>query len=110
MANLNIRIDRIIKDQVTETYIEVCLKMTIATNLFLRTVIREQGISFELKLEVLNATCFLLVYAKIFQYGCIKTALEQGTQECYIEPDWSFVYEICVDLVILQKKRSLNCL
>lgn len=30
-----------------------------------------------------------------------KTALEQGAQECYIEPDWSFVYEICVDLVIL---------
>ena len=53
-TNLNIRIDKAIKDQADEIFNELGLNMTTAVNMFLRTAIREQGIPFELKLEVPN--------------------------------------------------------
>ena len=53
-TNLNIRIDKAIKDQAEEIFNELGLNMTTAVNMFLRTVIREHGIPFELKLEVPN--------------------------------------------------------
>lgn len=53
-TNLNIRIDKDIKDQAEEIFNELGLNMTTAVNMFLRTAIREQGIPFELKLDVLN--------------------------------------------------------
>ena len=55
-TNLNIRIDKAIKDQAEEIFNELGLNMTTAVNMFLRTVIREHGIPFELKLEVPNDT------------------------------------------------------
>ena len=55
-TNLNIRIDKDIKDQAEEIFNELGLNMTTAVNMFLRTAIREQGIPFELKLDVLNET------------------------------------------------------
>ena len=55
-TNLNIRIDKAIKDQAEEIFNELGLNMTTAVNMFLRTAIRERGIPFELKLEVPNAT------------------------------------------------------
>lgn len=55
-TNLNIRIDKNIKDQAEEIFNELGLNMTTAVNMFLRTVIREQGIPFELKLDVPNET------------------------------------------------------
>ena len=51
-TNLNIRIDKAIKDQAEEIFNELGLNMTTAVNMFLRTAIRERGIPFELKLEV----------------------------------------------------------
>ena len=59
-TNLNIRIDKAIKDQAEEIFNELGLNMTTAVNMFLRTAIREQGIPFELKLEVPNDTTFSL--------------------------------------------------
>ena len=53
-TNLNIRIDKTIKDQAEEIFNELGLNMTTAVNMFLRTAIREHGIPFELKLEVPN--------------------------------------------------------
>ena len=53
-TNLNIRIDKAIKDQAEKIFNELGLNMTTAVNMFLRTVIREHGIPFELKLEVPN--------------------------------------------------------
>ena len=53
-TNLNIRIDKTIKDQAEEIFNELGLNMTTAVNMFLRTAIREHG--FELKLEVPNET------------------------------------------------------
>ena len=55
-TNLNIRIDKSIKDQAEEIFNEIGLNMTTAVNMFLKTAIREHGIPFELKLDVLNET------------------------------------------------------
>ena len=55
-TNLNIRIDKAVKDQAEEIFDELGLNMTTAVNMFLRTAIREHGIPFELKLDVPNET------------------------------------------------------
>ena len=53
-TNLNIRVDKDIKDQADQIYSELGLNMTTAINMFLRTTIREHGIPFALKLDVPN--------------------------------------------------------
>lgn len=53
-TNLNIRVDKDIKDQADQIYSELGMNMTTAINIFLRTTIREQGIPFALKLDVPN--------------------------------------------------------
>lgn len=55
-TNLNIRIDKDIKNQADLIFSELGLNMTTAINIFLRTTIRENGIPFELKLDVPNKT------------------------------------------------------
>lgn len=55
-TNLNIRTDKDIKDQAEAIFNELGLNMTTAINMFLRTVIREHGIPFDLKLDVPNET------------------------------------------------------
>ena len=55
-TNLNIRTNKAIKDQAEAIFNELGLNMTTAVNMFLRTVIRENGIPFDLKLEVPNET------------------------------------------------------
>ena len=54
VTNLNIRTDKEIKDQAEQIFNELGLNMTTAVNMFLRTVIRENGIPFHLKLDVPN--------------------------------------------------------
>ena len=53
-TNLNIRTEKAIKDQAESIFNELGINMTTAVNMFLRTAIREQGIPFELKLDVPN--------------------------------------------------------
>ncbi|EGG92092.1 hypothetical protein HMPREF0491_00119 [Lachnospiraceae oral taxon 107 str. F0167] len=55
-TNLNIRIDKDIKEQAEGIFNELGMNMTTAVNIFLRTAIREHGIPFELKLDVPNET------------------------------------------------------
>ena len=55
-TNLNIRMDKDIKDQADRIFSELGLNMTTAINMFLRTTIRENGIPFALKLDVPNET------------------------------------------------------
>ncbi len=55
-ANLNIWIDKKVKEQSEEIFNELGLNMTTAINIFLRSVIREHGIPFELKIDIPNAT------------------------------------------------------
>lgn len=53
-TNLNIRINKDIKDQAEQIFNELGLNMTTAINMFLRTTVRENGIPFSLKLDVPN--------------------------------------------------------
>lgn len=50
-TNLNIRMDRTVKEQAEALFSELGLNMTTAINLFLRTSIREHGIPFPLKID-----------------------------------------------------------
>ena len=54
VTNLNIRTDKDIKEQADKVFSSLGMNTTTAVNLFLRAVIREQGIPFSLKLDVPN--------------------------------------------------------
>lgn len=53
-TNLNIRTDKAVKAAAERIFEELGLSMTAAVNIFLRQTIRENGIPFELKLNVPN--------------------------------------------------------
>ncbi len=53
-TNLNIRTDKNVKFAAEKLFEELGLNMTTAINIFLRQSIRENGIPFELKLDVPN--------------------------------------------------------
>lgn len=55
-TNLNIRTDKAVKDQVEAIFNELGLNMTTAVNMFLKTVIRQNGITLDLRLDVPNET------------------------------------------------------
>ena len=50
MTNLNIRVDKTVKEQSEAIFNELGLNMTTAINMFLRTTIRENGVSLDLRL------------------------------------------------------------
>ncbi len=50
-TNLNIRTDKEVKEKVENICSNLGLNMTTAVNIFLRAVIRENGIPFELKID-----------------------------------------------------------
>ncbi len=54
-TNLNIRTDKEVKAAAERIFEELGLNMTTAVNIFLRQTIRENGIPFELSLNVPNA-------------------------------------------------------
>lgn len=53
-TNLNLRVDKDIKEKADQIYSELGMNMTTAINIFLRTTIREHGIPFALKLDEPN--------------------------------------------------------
>lgn len=53
-TNLNIRTDKDIKETAEKIYSRLGLNMTTAINMFLRASIRENGIPFDLKLNIPN--------------------------------------------------------
>lgn len=55
-TNLNIRMDKEIKDPAEEIFNELGLNMTTAINVFLRASIRVHGIPFDLKMDVPQET------------------------------------------------------
>jgi DNA-damage-inducible protein J len=55
ISNVNVRTDSAIKKQAEEIFTDLGLNMTTAVNLFLRATIRENGLPFDLKLDVPNA-------------------------------------------------------
>lgn len=56
MTNMNIRTDKDIKAAAERIYEELGLNLSTAVNIFLRQTIRENGIPFDLKLDVPNET------------------------------------------------------
>ena len=56
MANtsMNIRMDSEVKKQAEELFSEIGMNMTTAINIFLKQAIRQNGIPFELKINVSN--------------------------------------------------------
>ena len=55
-TNLNIRTDKVVKEQAEQIFNELGLNVSTAINIFLKTTIREHGIPFDLKLAYPNAT------------------------------------------------------
>ena len=53
-TNLNVRTDSDIKEAAERIFEALGLNMTTAINIFLRQTIRENGIPFELKLDIPN--------------------------------------------------------
>ncbi len=60
-TNLNIRTDKDIKNKAENICSALGMNMTTAVNIFLRAVIRENGIPFDLKLEEPNSTTALAI-------------------------------------------------
>lgn len=54
MSNINIRIDKDVKEKSDKIFNELGFNMTTAITMFLRTTIRENGIPFDLKLDLPN--------------------------------------------------------
>lgn len=67
--NLNIRVDKTVKKQADEIFKELGLSMATAVNMFLRAVIRENGIPFDLKLNTPDSIT--------------KAAIEEGKRIAY---------------------------
>ena len=53
-TNLNVRTDSDVKEAAERIFEALGLNMTTAVNIFLRQTIRENGIPFELKLDIPN--------------------------------------------------------
>ena len=53
-TTMNIRVDSDIKNNAKEIFAELGMDLTTAVNIFLRQLIRHQGIPFELKISVPN--------------------------------------------------------
>ena len=54
MAVINVRTDEMVKEQATQVFNALGLDMSSAVNVFLKKSIMEQGIPFELKLDIPN--------------------------------------------------------
>ncbi len=51
MANVNIRVDDNVKQDIEQIFADIGLTLTTATNAFYKQVIRHQGMPFELKAD-----------------------------------------------------------
>lgn len=81
-TNLNIRTDKEVKIAAERIFEELGLNMTTAVNIFLRQTIRENGIPFELKLNVPNdVTAAAIEEGRKLAYD--KTACEIRTSSQY---------------------------
>ena len=53
-SNMNIRMDKDVKEQAQRVFANLGMDMTTAVNVFLRQVIRSNGFPFELRLDTPN--------------------------------------------------------
>lgn len=80
-TNLNIRTDKEVKIAAERIFEELGLNMTTAVNIFLRQTIRENGIPFELKLNVPN--------------DVTAAAIEEGRKLAYDKTASGYAYRTC---------------
>lgn len=73
MANINIRTEENVKREATQIFNALGLDMSSAVNIFLRKTIMQQGIPFELKLEVPNETTIKAIKEadEMVKNGCV---------------------------------------
>ena len=76
-ANINIRVDRDIKNKAQEVFSALGLDMTTAVNIFLRQAIRKNGIPFEVVAEQPQRTANL---------GCMKDKMSEADSHDWFEP------------------------
>ncbi len=62
-TNINIRMNREIKNQAQKLFSELGLDMTTAINIFIRQAIRVRGLPFDLRLEEPNETTYAAMEA-----------------------------------------------
>jgi len=77
-ANINIRVDNEVKNKAQDVFANLGMDMTTAVNIFLRQVIRKNGIPFE------------LVNAKARRnpprLGCMKGKIQEAADHDWFEP------------------------
>lgn len=56
LANLNIRVDDVLKKQAEMIFSELGLSLSAATTIFLKQVVRHNGIPFELRIDPFYST------------------------------------------------------
>ena len=77
-ANINIRVDKNVKNKAQDIFAALGLDMTSAVNVFLRQAIRKNGIPFELVTEPPQRK------APIF--GCMKGKMREADDHDWFEP------------------------
>ncbi len=55
-TTVNFRTDKLVKEQAEQIFNDLGLTLSSALNMFLKTTIRENGVPFDLKLDVPNET------------------------------------------------------
>ena len=76
-ANINIRVDRDIKNKAQSVFSALGLDMTSAVNIFLRQAIRKNGIPFDLVAEQPKKTP---------KFGCLKDHIWEADDHDWFEP------------------------
>ncbi len=73
MANLNIRVDDALKKQAETIFSELGISLSAATTMFLKQVVRHNGIPFELRVDPFysaeNQACLLAAKERMEQTG-----------------------------------------
>jgi DNA-damage-inducible protein J len=79
-ANINIRVDNDVKNKAQNIFSNLGMDMTTAVNIFLRQVIRKNGIPFELVTEKTTAR------RNPPQIGCMKGKIREADGHDWFEP------------------------
>ena len=79
-SHINIRVDKTIKNQAQDVFSSLGMDMSTAINIFLRQVIRKNGIPFEVVSEKTQKR------RKPPQLGCMKGKIHEAADHDWFEP------------------------
>ena len=105
MAVINVRTDEMVKEQATQVFNALGLDMSSAVNIFLKKSIMEQGIPFELKLDIPNEVTVKAIKEGVASIGlkeAIKDEIQSGLVVSVLypnDPNWNFekVHDYCYE-------------